>query len=90
MINEQATFEKFGYYSTDLSPSSSKLVVAICENCKEDREISKVSGLKSKVCIKCQRVLQCKIISKVNRVGRKMSEEAKKRMRGRKGGEVMK
>lgn len=33
MIDEEATFEKFGYYSTDWKPKSAKLVVAVCDGC---------------------------------------------------------
>lgn len=33
MIDEQATFEKYGYYSTDLSYGSGKRVVAVCDDC---------------------------------------------------------
>ena len=30
MIDEVATFEKCGYYSTDLKPKAGKRVVAVC------------------------------------------------------------
>ena len=80
MINEQLTLERFGYLSSDLRPTSSKLVVAICEQCLEDREVKKHVGVKSKMCIKCQRVNQAKKIGGVKRFGRKHSEETKKKI----------
>lgn len=33
MIDEQATFEKYGYYSTDLKPKARKKIVAVCDGC---------------------------------------------------------
>lgn len=33
MIDEQATFEKYGYYSTDWKPKSHKKIVAVCDEC---------------------------------------------------------
>ena len=41
MINEEATFEKFGYYPSDLKPKSGKKVVAICDDCGKIRIIKK-------------------------------------------------
>lgn len=37
MIDEIKTFEKFGYYSTDLKPHSHKKIWAICDVCKTGR-----------------------------------------------------
>lgn len=31
MIDEVATFEKYGYYSTNLKPKAGKRVVAVCD-----------------------------------------------------------
>ena len=39
MIDEEATFKKFDYYSTDLSKSSEKRVITICKECGKNREI---------------------------------------------------
>lgn len=36
-INEEKTFEQFGYYSTSLKPQSHKKVYAICINCGKER-----------------------------------------------------
>lgn len=91
MINEQATFDKFGYYSTDLRPFSSKPVIAICDNCKCAREVKKHVGVQSSVCIKCQRIIQAKKIGSENRFGRKHTEQTKEKIKnahlalGRKG-----
>lgn len=41
MIDEEATFKKFGYYSTDLMPKSGKKIVAVCDDCGKVRVITK-------------------------------------------------
>lgn len=41
MILEEETFEDFGYYSQDLSPRSSKKIIATCDNCGKKRETNK-------------------------------------------------
>ena len=41
MIDEEATFEKFGYYSTDLKPKSTKKIVAVCDDCGRVRVFRK-------------------------------------------------
>lgn len=41
MIDEEATFEKFGYYSYDLKPKSSKKLIAVCDNCGKTRVLRK-------------------------------------------------
>ena len=41
MIDEEATFEKFGYYSTEWGPKSHKKVVASCDECCKVRVIDK-------------------------------------------------
>lgn len=41
MIDEAATFEKFGYYSTDLKPHSHKQIIAVCDGCAKIRELKK-------------------------------------------------
>ena len=41
MINEEATFEKFDYYSTDWAPKSDKRVVAVCDDCGKVRTTPK-------------------------------------------------
>ena len=81
MINEPKTKELFGYTSDELSPFSSKKVVAICDQCGNSRLLAKHVAYKSKVCINCQRVNQAKIIAKKDRFGRKFSEKAKANMR---------
>lgn len=37
MIDEKATYKKFGYHSYDLKPQSHKKVVAICDDCGKAR-----------------------------------------------------
>ncbi len=41
MIDEKATFKKFGYYSSDLKPQSSKRIIAVCDECGKVREVYK-------------------------------------------------
>lgn len=41
VIDEEATFEKFGYYSRDFKPKSDKKIVAVCEDCGNVRIIKK-------------------------------------------------
>ena len=41
MINEDATFEQFGYKSTDLKPQSNKKIVAVCDGCGKVRVVGK-------------------------------------------------
>lgn len=43
MIDEQATLEKYGYYSTDLTPKNGKCVVAVCDGCGAIRYPKKYS-----------------------------------------------
>lgn len=80
MINESKTKELFGYTSDDLSPKSSKKVVAVCEQCSTERLLRKHAAIKSKICINCQRINQAKIIAKKDRFGRKHSEKTKKKI----------
>ena len=51
MINEEATFEKFGYYARDLKPQSAKKIVAVCDDCGKVR-ISPKSHYHAR-CISC-------------------------------------
>ena len=41
MILEEETFEKFGYYPSDLKPKSNKKILARCGECRKIREIEK-------------------------------------------------
>ena len=43
MIDEEATFEKFGYYSTDWAPKSHKKIIVVCDDCGKVRVMSKYS-----------------------------------------------
>lgn len=51
MIDEKATFEKFGYYSKDLTQKSGKKIVAVCDGCGKIRIYPKIRY--SKICCKC-------------------------------------
>jgi hypothetical protein len=39
MIDNEATFEKFGYYANDLPKNSSRKIIAICDDCGKVREV---------------------------------------------------
>ena len=41
MINEELTFQRFGYRSTDLKPQSNRKVIATCDKCGKIREVHK-------------------------------------------------
>ncbi|MBE9594203.1 MAG: hypothetical protein IMF19_12095 [Proteobacteria bacterium] len=41
MIDEEATFEKFGYNVRDLAPKSNKKIIAVCDDCGKIREVCK-------------------------------------------------
>lgn len=41
MIDEDATFEQFGYKNTDLKPRSGKKIVAVCDGCGKVRMLQK-------------------------------------------------
>ena len=41
MMLEEETYEKFGYYPSDLKPKSSKKILAACDDCGKIREIRK-------------------------------------------------
>lgn len=43
MIDEEATFEKFGYYARDFKPKSTKRIIAVCDDCGKIRELRKCS-----------------------------------------------
>lgn len=51
MIDEEATFKKFGYYSFNLLPCSHRLLIAVCELCGKVREIPK-DGYRT-LCLSC-------------------------------------
>lgn len=43
MIDEEATYKKFGYKPSDLKPESAKKVVVICDDCGKVRDVKKYS-----------------------------------------------
>ena len=40
MINEELTFQKFGYYSYNWAPHSMKRIIVVCDGCGKIRESS--------------------------------------------------
>jgi G:T-mismatch repair DNA endonuclease (very short patch repair protein) len=53
MIDEEDTFRKFGYYSTEWAPHSKKRIIAKCDDCGKIREMNK--GDYSALCKSCVR-----------------------------------
>lgn len=51
MIDEEATFEKFGYYQGDLKPKSRKKIVAVCDDCGKVRFLNKADY--HALCLSC-------------------------------------
>jgi len=51
MIDEEATHNKYGYYSTNLSPQSHKLVICVCDKCGSIYETRK--GRARNLCKSC-------------------------------------
>ena len=72
MIDEEATFEKFGYRSTDLKPKSNKPIVCVCDSCREARIIWKHKY--KKLCKSCA----AKIYHSTPEAYKKSSEAYKK------------
>lgn len=54
MIDEKATFEKYGYYSTDLKQRSGKRVVAVCDVCSAIRYPTK--DIYRDLCVSCVKI----------------------------------
>ena len=69
-INEQKTFELFGYISNQLSKKSNKRVISTCSKCLCDREIT-FSAYRI-VCKKCDSGKRMKLLNSIRcRVGNK-------------------
>lgn len=80
MIDENETFNRFGYRSMDWAAGSCKKVVAVCDGCGEIREIQK--RFSAKMCLKCA----CNTPSRVEMLsrthsGKIVSEEQKRKQR---------
>ena len=68
MIDEEATFEMFGYRSTDLKKKSSRPIVAVCDDCGRVR-ILKMDDYRD-LCHKCamkSKKVRAKIVESQNR-----------------------
>ena len=74
MIDEDMTWQFYGYHSSSLSHSSHKSVVAVCEECYKPRAL-KFRDYKD-LCVDCARYLSGKLQS-----GRLASDEARANMR---------
>lgn len=70
MIDEEQTFEKFGYRSFDLLPQSSKRIIAICNGCGEVRELYKFAY--NDLCRSCA---QLKISDEKSKVSKELHKD---------------
>ena len=50
-VDDKATFDQFGYYSTQLSEKSGRLIVRVCIKCGRTKNITK--GAYSSICHRC-------------------------------------
>jgi hypothetical protein len=80
MIDNEATFNKFGYYANDLKLKSSKRIVVVCDRCGKVREVYKFSYCD--LCNSCaQKIVQNKPeIKEANRqrsLGRTLTSQQK-------------
>jgi ribosomal protein S14 len=73
MINEQLTFEKFGYYSTDLKPHSNSKIITNCDKCGKERETIRHNY--ASLCRFCARQK-----TGISNLGKNHSEETRQRM----------
>jgi 5-methylcytosine-specific restriction endonuclease McrA len=71
MIDEAATFERFGYTSDKWGPHSAKKIVVVCEGCGEKRVVEKAHS--EGLCKPCS-----KLGNKNPNFGRVMSDEEKR------------
>lgn len=94
MIDEEATFKAFGYYSSALQSQSNKPILAACDNCGKSR-VSKRQDYRS-LCGSCSKkgntyALEhvCTEEAKANMRGRLFSEETKALMSVQKKGKYL-
>lgn len=69
MINNQRTFEVFGYYTNDLAPKSNKRVVHICNECGKERFLAKQVALKIYLCKSCSNKINGLKVRNINLSG---------------------
>lgn len=72
MINEELTFQKFGYYAKDLKPKSNKKIIAVCDGCSKTRELAKQDYFRTSFCKSCG--------SKGKNKGRKFTKEHREKI----------
>jgi hypothetical protein len=87
MILEEATFELFGYLSSDLKPKSGKRIVAVCEFCGEFR-IKKKSDYHT-FCNSCSQRLGEKQKGNTHNEGNRLSNEQKAKLSAARKGKYM-
>jgi hypothetical protein len=88
-IDELSTFDKFGYYSIDLSVASSKYICVKCSICESERNIQYLQySMTHGRCIKCsniskgkrQRLSKARMGEKHPMYGRYHTDESKKKL----------
>lgn len=80
MIDEEATFEKYGYYSTDWAPKSNKAIVAVCDDCGAVR-YPKICDYRV-LCIRCVKKTDSFVEKqRADKLGKLLPEAQKQKIR---------
>lgn len=80
MIDEEATFEKYGYYSTDWAEKSNKKIVAICDDCGAVRYPKKCDY--RQLCTRCVKKTDSFVEKqRADKLGKKLPEAQKRKIR---------
>lgn len=84
MIFDEATYDSFGYYPKELTPQSTKFVMAVCNNCAKVRVIRRYSY--HDLCLSCSH--KGNTSGRGNR-GRTHTEETKAKISAAKKGKIV-
>ena len=80
MIDEKATFDEYGYYSTDLAQKSNKKIVAVCDDCGAARHPKKCDY--RALCIRCVKKTDSFVEKqRADKLGKKLPEAQKQKIR---------
>ena len=103
MIDVTKTVQLYNYYISSLKPSSCKLVVWVCENCGTEKHKKFRLAKLNKLCIDCsnkinantskelrgQKIKESQILNGHPRLGKKHSEESKRKMSEKRTGKTI-
>ena len=79
MIDDEATFEKYGYQSTDWAPKSNKKIVAVCDDCGGGRYLKKWDYRAS--CVRCVKKTDSFVEKqRADKLGKKLPEAQKQKI----------